>query len=128
MDMRGVAELGNGQYLIAGGMLANQQVTDQLLHITIDDLTFLPTTLASGQTVTYFPNPTRDLLKLKFSDGSKESFSWTLFDNQGHVLRQGKENGTANWRLSLRSLPVANYWLQLIWSDGSGRVLSISKQ
>lgn len=127
MDFRGVAELGNGEYLLAGGMGANQSVSNQLLHITIDELTSTPWLLPNGQSVEYFPNPTQDEIQLQFSAGLDADFSWKLVNAQGQAVQQGVGQSKDNWRLSLSGLAPASYWLQLQWADGSGRVLPISK-
>jgi hypothetical protein len=128
MDIRGVGELGDGQYLIAGGMLAGQKVTNQLLKITISDLTDVALPLSGGGELRYFPNPTTDLVQVDFSEATGSSLSWTLFDTQGRLLKMGEITTPTTWSLSLVGLPSGSYWVRFKSQDGSGEIITIQKK
>jgi hypothetical protein len=127
MDLRGVAELGNGQYLIAGGMLADQEVTNQLLKITINDLTNATMPFAGDSELKYYPNPTREVVTFDFSKLPPTSFSWSLLDIQGRVLRTGQLSTPQFWKLSLDGLPNGGYWVKFQAPNGNGQVVGVQK-
>ena len=127
MDLRGVAELANGEYLIAGGMLANQEVTDQLLKITISDLTSTdPLLVEATDEVLVFPNPTSEQLWLRLQNTEVSTANWSLLNASGQVLKTGSVNLTTEAQVSLQGIPDGQYWLQLEWSGG-GQLLPIVK-
>lgn len=70
MDLRGIAKISDNQYILAGGMLAGQEVTDQTLMITIDELSKLhePTLLEETRPILIYPNPTSRSFKLNHSE------------------------------------------------------------
>lgn len=70
MDLRGIAKISDNQYILAGGMLAGQEVTDQTLMITIDELSKLdpPILLKETQPILIYPNPTSHSFKLNHSE------------------------------------------------------------
>lgn len=69
MDFRGVAELGNGRYILAGGMTAGPTVTDQVFLIEIDQLSSTDELLSSDiSTPVFYPNPTQGELHWTLPD------------------------------------------------------------
>lgn len=127
MDLRGVGELGNGEYLLAGGMLSDQEVTDQLLKITISDLTDAEQGLPGDEQLQYFPNPTNDIVNFDFKEQQEGPLSWTLLDIKGQTLHVGEIESPTSWSLSLAGFPPGTYWVRFTKKDGSGKVVSIQK-
>ncbi|MEL7427249.1 MAG: T9SS type A sorting domain-containing protein [Bacteroidota bacterium] len=127
MDLRGVAELGNGEYLLAGGMLADQEVTDQLLKISISDLTSTePLVVDTEEQVTLFPNPVKEQFWLDLTRANITSAQWSLLDATGKVVKMGEVDFTSESPLSVGSLPAGQYWLRLEWAGG-GQLLPLVK-
>ena len=67
----------------------------------------------SGLAMTFFPNPTADVLTIQNNEPGVTSFNVMLVDQVGRVLKSGVATGV-NSRLDLRDLPVGIYNLQLI--------------
>ncbi|MEL6836255.1 MAG: hypothetical protein AAFP77_24880, partial [Bacteroidota bacterium] len=127
MDLRGVAELGNGEYLLAGGMLADQEVTDQLLKISISDLTSTePLVVNTEELVTLFPNPVKEQLWLDLTRANINSAHWTLLDATGKIVKMGEIDFASGSPLSVGSLLAGQYWLRLEWAGG-GQLLPLVK-
>ena len=56
MDFRGLAKLSEHEFILAGGMIENQKVTDQTVLITIPTVS---TTQSTSTDLDLFPNPTK---------------------------------------------------------------------
>lgn len=127
MDIRGVAELGNGEYLIAGGILANQEVTNQLLKITINDLTNAPALWEEELGLTVFPNPTGKLINVRFASLPTGTYTWQLIAADGKHLKSGQGTPSPVFSITIDDIPVGNYWLQFHFADGSGHAIPIQR-
>lgn len=120
MDFRGMAELGDGEYLLVGGMLTDQQVSDRLLKVTISDLTDVAEVPADTEELTILPNPTSDWLEIQWPTEQAKAERWVLHNANGQVVAQGEVNTTTNLRIRLGVYPAGSYYLQLLFADGSG--------
>lgn len=65
MDLRGIAELPNNQYILVGGMTEGQTVTDQTILITIDALSADHHRLNSDKQVYVSPNPANNFVVIQ---------------------------------------------------------------
>jgi hypothetical protein len=83
MDLRGVAELGENQYLLAGGMLAGPSVTNQTLLLTIDQLSDTDATITPADNFTITPNPADQYFRLPPDTQADEV---QLYNAQGALI------------------------------------------
>ena len=62
-----------------------------------------------------YPQPARDQVEVRLQLRQPESLSYTLYDAQGRVLRQGNQPRQAahQWTLARAGLPAGAYWLQV---------------
>jgi hypothetical protein len=63
MDLRNAAEIGNGVFIIAGGMTDNQKVSDKTLYLISAEKTAYQK-LASKNDIVIFPNPAKTTVHL----------------------------------------------------------------
>ncbi|MEM6773063.1 MAG: T9SS type A sorting domain-containing protein, partial [Bacteroidota bacterium] len=66
----------------------------------------------SGLDMSFFPNPTADVLNIETTDASIQSYRVILTDANGRVLRSNRFNGTVN-QINFTTLPTGVYNLQL---------------
>ncbi len=125
MDIRGVAELDNGEYVVVGGMLDNQEVTNSVLKITISDLTSTEGPLLDlGWKV--FPNPSTGPLEIQFAEPLSEALRLELLDDLGRLLQaESLPLGRSTWQMNSKELPAGTYWLRLIDRQGNGSARQI---
>lgn len=111
MDLRGVAKISPTEFIIAGGMEANQEVTNKAFKITIDQLTTVDEIAA--EQIQFYPNPVRDNL---YYDGEEEVLV-ELYNSGGKQLKTLvlKSGSTFN----LQNLPSGIYYLKC--RDRSGK-------
>ena len=114
MDLRGIAQIAPNQFIIAGGMVENQEVTNQTLLITDSDFTDI-----AAPTVSYpfklFPNPVKDFFSIEGM--GKSNFSIEVFDVKGKkVLQKEILKGE---KIAVESLRNGVYWLRI---EGDGKM------
>lgn len=106
MDLRGIAKISENEFILAGGMEENQQVTQRVIKITIDDLT--ATKEADFQAVKIFPNPAGDFFIIQ-----KEGiFELEIFDTIGKIILKKEVEG--NKRIDVSNLPTGSYNLRIM--------------
>ena len=114
MDLRGIANIETTVKYIAGGMLANQQVSDKVFRLewtgvsssSQDDNVETPE-------ITIFPNPTSNRINI-VNAGSDSIIAYNLVNNLGEILT----TGTMAEELSVRDIPLGIYHLELITESG----------
>jgi hypothetical protein len=99
MDLRGVASLGNSYYIVAGGMLQNQKVSNKTISISIGASSILENINSISFKV--FPNPTSNEINIVFENNEHRTIQ--LLD----VL--GNEILTVNNKKLSFQLDVSNY-------------------
>ncbi len=106
MDLRGIAKISDKEFILAGGMKENQQVTNRVVKITIDDLT--ATKEPEFQEVNIFPNPADSFFIIQ-----KEGFfKLEIFDASGKIILKNEVAG--NKRIDISSLPTGSYNLRIL--------------
>jgi hypothetical protein len=108
MDLRGIAKISDNQYLLAGGMLAGQQVTEQTLMITIDQLSQTTTEATSGNDLPLYPNPSSGMVNV---DAIPADFFRT-YDLTGRLVLEGKVTSQS---FDCSSLENGLYFVQLFY-------------
>lgn len=66
----------------------------------------------SGLDMSFFPNPTADVLNIESRDATIQSYNVILTDANGRILRSNRYNGTVN-QIDFTTLPTGVYNLQL---------------
>lgn len=66
----------------------------------------------SGLDMSFFPNPTSDVLNIESRDATIQNYRVILTDANGRVLRNNRFNGTVN-QINFATLPTGVYTLQL---------------
>lgn len=105
MDLRGVSKISDNQYIIAGGMGENQEVSNRTFLITIDDLNFLKSMKVPP--VRVFPNPFSDYFMIE-----KEGvFEIEIYNSVGQKMIEKSVSGFEE--IELKDLPKGVYWLSV---------------
>lgn len=112
MDLRGAAQINDNEVIIVGGMIANQQVTNQVWRIQLDNLTGIENDFGEADYFKIFPNPAAQELTVEKRGG----FELEMSNANGNLLFYK----TAFDKITL---PVGNlapgiYWLDLVSETG----------
>ena len=120
MDLRGVAKISSTEFIIAGGMVTNQEVTNKTFKITIDALTATEEVVFTN--TQFFPNPVRDHLYYK-----GEKTVWIeLYNSKGQLLETRRVETGASFDLGL--YPDGVYFLNYeLEGEGRRRVEKLLK-
>ena len=105
MDLRGVAKISESTFIIAGGMEANQVVTNKVFQINIDDLTAIVEPNIATQLI--FPNPVSDVLR--FSRAG--NFSVEILDSQGKTVLP--KQAIHHQALNVKNLDSGIYFIRI---------------
>jgi len=87
MDLRGVGQTGNGQFVIAGGMLSGQQVSNKTYVLTDMDLSYDRKVLLDMEIAVY-PNPSKEYIFIDISAYSGNDKFISLIDVTGSIRYQ----------------------------------------
>ncbi len=114
MDLRGIADINDDVKYLAGGMIAGQEVTNQLLRL---DWNGLPTStrniIEQKPQLSLFPNPVTNKTTIEISDiNLPESFIIRLSSELGNVVRYFKLSAS-QLELDLSNLPNGVYFLSI---------------
>ncbi len=120
MDLRGVAEITKNKFIIAGGMVENQQVTDQVFSIEwvdesidtmmVDTSTAILETLPLEVEVELNQNQ----INIKPND-FEQKLKIQLFDYTGKLVLETEASGAQN--IPIAHLPKGNYLIQVIGAN-----------
>ncbi len=112
MDLRGAGELGDGRFVIVGGIGAEQQVLDSVWLVVPAEVG-VPEHRTT--TMRIAPNPSTGMIRLTLPDITGP-YQWTLLDPFGGECLNGTlpSGGTA---IDLSGLVPGMYWLRVA-SDG----------
>lgn len=117
MDLRGLAQISNNEYIIAGGMEAEQVVTNKAFLIHIEQLTNTKK-VADFEKIGVYPNPTTDEINiLKSGD-----YQVNLVDLVGNI--QLKKEMSKGQNLDVSSLANGIYFLQIV---EKGQITGVEK-
>ena len=114
MDLRGVANESDSVKYLAGGMLADQTVTDKLLRLEWQGI---PTSSHDvfDQTIVIetYPNPAQDYLYLNVPDiFGHSTIDLAFFDQNGRLIFI-KKLINSNMPVNIKQLPVGKYQIQI---------------
>jgi N-acetylneuraminic acid mutarotase len=120
MDLRGVAKISDNEYIIAGGMEENQEVTNRTFLITIDNLSHLKEVKISS--INIFPNPFQD----HFSIEKEGIFDIEIYNTFGQKMIEKQVSGFE--KIQFNSLPKGVYWLSILNNGQRQHFQKIIKQ
>ena len=109
MDLRGMAKISDNEFIIAGGMLEDQQVSDQTYLIRIDALTGIEE--AKETSLRLFPNPVKDQLHI-IGEGPSDV---ELLDIYGRLVLNREISG--NTTIDLSHIAPGIYYLRASKDD-----------
>ena len=119
MDLRGLADASDYVKYLAGGMLANQKVTDKV-YMLLWDSDFLGMTLpAKTESIRLFPNPFRQELLIEMN-GLSESVQLELFDISGRLVHS---EWITNSKKMIQTHQLEAGLFIAVFSDGDKRVI-----
>lgn len=101
----------------------NYNLTEGVQHAYIVT-TLLSTDEKKLSLIKVFPNPVEDLLNVKIENNQK--FEFSLFDVQGKLIQKG--NLLNNSIINMKTLPSANYYLQLTDKNKEIKTFKIMKK
>ena len=120
MDLRGIAKISEEVQYIAGGMLANQEVTDKVFRLDIP-FTVVPAVKYTAEELglSVFPNPVVGQINLQ-NEGDEILSKYELLSSNGALFSSGAllEN-----KIDVSNLPQASY--RLVVETKSGKRTSI---
>lgn len=119
MDLRQAAEISTTEFIVAGCMMAGQEVTDRVFHLEYTGPIGVEENANSGS-VSLYPNPNNGRFRLAVSD-AEFPMLMEVFDPMGK--RVYKQQLTSNMSvLDLSELPPIAYQLKL---SGKGGVIGL---
>jgi len=122
MDLRGIASISDTLKYLAGGMLANQTVTNQVYRLKWNAPISSSNTIIAPFKFRLFPNPTTDLIRYEIEHPNFQSIH--LYNMYGQLLQKKEIH---NGSFSLKNYPSGNYLLSVIVSNGSYQKLVVKK-
>ena len=117
MDLRGVAKISDNEFILAGGMLQNQVVSNKTFLLTLDGLSSSEN-IALNNALKISPNPTNGELFIN-ADGD---FAIEIIDFSGRIIQKEKLKGREI--LNLQSIPTGIYQVRIF---SKGNQVSLNK-
>ncbi len=112
MDLRGAAQIAENEVVIVGGMIAGQQVTNQVWRISLDELTEVSSNLNEPPFFRIYPNPASGGLTVEVPG----RFEVEIYDRDGNLVLFEKAEG--EFRLSTKNLSTGLYYVEVLAADG----------
>ena len=115
MDLRGIAKISETEQYIAGGMLANQQVTDKVFKLELKPLIVIPAVsyTAADLGINIFPNPVVDQINI-VNEGKEKIESYNIYDNNGKLIL----NSVFDSSIAVGDFVPGIYFIELILQSG----------
>jgi hypothetical protein len=115
MDLRGIASIDNSLKYIAGGMIANQKVSNKTYKINIGATTSA-NDLEKKNSFKSYPNPTSSQINLLFDNSEDKTVH--LIDVLGNVVLT-EQNSSNNIQLNLSNYSKGVYFVKVTASNNS---------
>ena len=112
MDLRGAAQIDESEVIIAGGMAGNQQVSNRVWKIQLDNLTGIADDASESEPFHIFPNPAFQELTVEKSG----RFELEMSSTNGTLLFY--KSATDRIILPVGNLAPGIYWLDLVSETG----------
>ena len=118
MDLRGVAKISDNEFILAGGMLQGQEVSDKTFLLTLDDLPSSTKNISLNNALEISPNPTNGEIIID----AEGNFDVEIIDLSGRVIFTKKVQGQES--LNLRNIPNGVYQARIF---SEGKQVSLNK-
>ena len=122
---------GSLSYTIGEPVIATLTTSDAILtqgfHQTRLKVTGIGDAGLPGVEVSAFPNPVREMIRLKVTAPGMNNLKYSLYDMQGKVIREAELKGPET-EISFSSLKAATYFLKVHSAGKELRVLKIVKE
>lgn len=118
MDLRGIAQISENQFILAGGMLENQTVSDKTFLLTLDDLPSTTAEINLQNVLKISPNPVRDTWQIS----AEGNFSYEFFAANGEKIKTG--NAVGNTPQTLSNISAGIYNVRI---SQKGKTVSINR-
>lgn len=110
MDLRGIANTSETVKYIAGGMIGNQQVTNNVYKLSWDSALGWEDLVDGQNEFSCFPNPVQDQFTIHFNEAHLKA-NFTILSMNGKVLKKGVIGD--NELINLKALEAGTYLLVL---------------
>lgn len=118
MDLRGVAKISDNEFILAGGMLQGQEVSNKTFLLTLDDLPSSIKNIALNNALEISPNPTNGEVIIN----GEGNFKIEIFDFSGRIILTQEIQGQEI--LNLANIPNGIYKARIF---SKGKLLSLNK-
>lgn len=118
MDLRGVAKISDNEFILAGGMLQGQEVSDKTFLLTLDDLPSAVENISLQNAISISPNPTNG----EFFINADGNFEIEIINLSGKIISTKKIQGREI--LDLSNMPNGIYHARIFLE---GKKVSVNK-
>lgn len=116
MDLRSLGSISDSVKYIVGGMVANQEVTNQNLRLERSGIFTAVEEIEVPTDFLLFPNPVSDRLYLRSESYIVTGASYEVYNTLGLLVKKGKYDAEG---ITVSHLATGMYWLQLKANDSS---------
>lgn len=122
MDLRGIENVADSIQYIAGGMLANQQVSDKVFKLEWQKIVIPAVNYTAEELgISLYPMPATDILSIDYQ-GDEQLLSYTIVDMVGRKVQEGNLSTKG---IDVSTLSDANYQLLITTESGKSVTTSI---
>ena len=118
MDLRGVAKISNNEFVLAGGMLQGQEVSNKTFLLSLDDLPSAVDNISLNNILKISPNPTKGKMRIN----AEGNFEIEIIDFSGKVIFTQEIQGQEI--LNLGNIPNGVYQARIF---SEGKQVSLNK-
>ena len=118
MDLRGVAKISDNEFILAGGMLQEQEVSNKTFLLTLDDLSSPVANIFLNNVLEISPNPTKGEIFIN----AEGDFEIEIIDLSGRIIERRDIKGRET--LNLQSIPKGIYQARIF---SEGKQLSLNR-
>ncbi|MFD1552398.1 hypothetical protein DNU06_10800 [Putridiphycobacter roseus] len=117
MDLRGIANTSETVKYIAGGMIGNQEVTNNVYRLTWDPVLNIAEGVEEYHDINIYPNPMSSEFTIHFGV-INAAVAYTIFTMDGKVLKSGSVK-SENETIGMHEFQKGSYLVVLKLEDGS---------
>ena len=112
MDLRGAAQISDDEVILAGGMVAEQKVSNLTWRVGLGKLNGIGSNANEQVFYKIYPNPASQEITVE----TPGRFEVEIYDQQGKLILL--ENSTDKLHFSTKNLARGTYWLEIISASG----------
>jgi hypothetical protein len=126
MDLRGIARINDTVQYVAGGMLADQQVSDKVFKLEWHRTTTGNVAVSAEDGIEVFPIPFDDHLYIRSRLNGQKPTGFDIFNGNGQLVESREWNGS-DIEIATDSLPDGVYVIK-VYLGGGEIVRKVMKQ